>query len=138
MAKQSMYYHFKNNTMKRIYLLVLASFIAVTSIAQRHQPVNPQKDKQNIEGFTVRLKEAPGNTYLFDIEKEGKPVAIQLHNPFTMAQQGFQKKEDSYKVAKWLLREYKLTGHFPLMIPPHVAHELNISRYNAPNNRSNH
>jgi hypothetical protein len=126
MTKRSMNYHFKNNTMKRIYLLMLASFIAVTSIAQRHEPVNPQKDKQNIEGFMVRLKEAPGNTYLFDILKEGKPVSVQVQNPFTMSQQGFGKKEDNYKVAKWLIREYKTTGHFPLMIPPHIAHELKL------------
>lgn len=46
------------------------------------EPVNPQKDKREIDGFVVRLKPTPGN-YRYEIFRGNRPVDLQEHNPET-------------------------------------------------------
>lgn len=131
--------------MKNLCLLGILLCTVITTSAQKqipanvqptkvHEPVNPQKDKREMEGLSVHLKEASGNTYLFDITKDGKPVTLMMNNPFTMRSEGFDKKEDAFKLAGWLVREYKMKGYFPPVIPPHVALELKIPLHRPPQN----
>src|SRR5687767_8411523 len=112
--------------MRKSFCILLLQFFMIISYAQKHEPVHPLNDKQEIDGFTVRLKEAANETYLFDILKDGKPVSVQVNNPFTLQPEGFNLKDDNYKVARWLIRQYKQTGYFPVIVPPHVGLELKI------------
>ena len=98
---------------------------------QRPEPVNPMKDKQEYQGYTIRLMPAmpaPGSmgSYGFDILKDNKPVLHQVRNPLPFYPKGIQKKEDAYKIAQWMISEYTNTGHWPKIVPPHIARELKI------------
>ncbi len=120
--------------MRKLCLLLLLQVATLALLAQQnedaqpHEPLNPQKDKKEFQGFTIRLKPAPGNTYLFDILRRGTPAGAPLHhNPVTMLPQGFNSKADAYKVAEWMIKKQKKTGHIPPVLPPHIAKTLNIS-----------
>ena len=112
--------------MKRFYLLMFAVFIGMFCLAQKHERVNQQKDTKVIDGFTVQLKDALENTYLFDITKNGKTLLVLAEHPVTMRHIGFNTKVDTYKIAQWLINEYKVTGNFPKVVPPHVPLQLGI------------
>src|SRR5688500_11693946 len=103
--------------MKRIYLLIMLQIVACTLFAQKNEPVNPMTDKQEYEGYTVRLMPAMAGQestviYGFYILKDNKPVVHQFQNPLPFSPKGIQKKEDAYKIAQWMIREYKNTGHW--------------------------
>ena len=127
--------------MKTIYLLTILQIAAVTLFAQNNEPVNLQrsgpvnsmKDKQEYRGYTIRLLNlpVPGNTgrYGFDILKDNKLVMHQFQNPLPFSPKGVQKKEDAYKIAQWMIREHRKTGHWQNIIPPHIAHELKIETH---------
>lgn len=128
--------------MKKIYLIILLQIAICTLFAQKHQPVivqrpelvNPIKDKQEYQGHTIRLMPAmpvPGSmgSYGFDILKNNKPEVHQFQNPLPFSPKGIQKKEDAYKIAQWMIREYEKTGHWQNLVPPHVARELKIETY---------
>ena len=86
-------------------------------------------DKKEIEGFTVQLRTAPGNTYLFDILQG--PVVLDpslRNNPATSLTKGFATREDAFKVARWMIQRYKKDGHLPSVVPPHVLDELKINK----------
>lgn len=121
--------------MKKIYMLLMLQCAVFTSFAQKHEPVNPHKDKKEMGGFEVRLKPMPGN-YRYEIFKGNKPINMREHNADILMPQGFEKKEDAFKVAAWSIKEQKKTGHFPLMIPPHVAMELGIDILPKPAKRN--
>jgi hypothetical protein len=58
-------------------------------------------------------------------------------NPINMLPEGFTTKEDAFKVAEWMIKEYGNQNHLPPMVPPHVLHELKIkdqSTYHSPEN----
>jgi len=125
--------------MKKLCLLLLVNSLFLMLSAQKHEPVNvqrpepvnPVKDKQEYQGYTIRLMPAMPDpetmgSYGFDILKDNKPVVHQLQNPLPFSPKGIQKKEDAYIVAQWMIREYKNTGHWQNIVPPHVAHELKI------------
>ena len=90
--------------MKKICLLMILQ-IAVAVFAQKNEPnvqrpepVNPMKDKQEYEGYTIRLipaMPAPGSmgSYGFDILKDNKPVVHQFQNPLPFSPKGIQKKD---------------------------------------------
>ncbi len=115
--------------MKKVHLFILLLFFSCLAIqAQRPEPVNPQKDKKQVQGLTVQLRPAPGNTYLFSMLKEdGTPIPYPPFNPVTRRPDGFQTKEDAYKIAGWLIKEYKKTGRVPRRIPLPVAEALNVT-----------
>lgn len=101
---------------------------------QRPERVNPMKDKQEYQGYTIRLMPAmpvPGSmgSYGFDILKDKKLVMHQFQNPLPFSPKGIQKKEDAYKVAQWMIQEYKNTGHWQNIMPPHIAQELKIETH---------
>ena len=128
--------------MKKICLLAILQIVVFTVSAQkketlyvqRPEPVNPMKDKQEYQGYTIRLMPAmpmPGSmgSYGFDILKDNKPVVHQFQNPLPFFPKGIQKKDDAYKIAQWMIREYKNTGHWQNIVPPHIAHELKIETH---------
>ena len=128
--------------MKKIYLLMILQITVVTLFAQKNEPVNlqrpepvnPMKDKQEYQGYTIRLMNAMPMTgsmgsYGFDILKDNKPVVHQFQNPLPFSPKGVQKKDDAYKIAQWIIREYKHTGHWENIMPPHIAHELKIETH---------
>src|ERR1700686_3540142 len=115
--------------MKKICLLMILQIAVCILFAQKHEPinlqrpepVNPMKDKQEYQGYTIRLVPAmpiPGNmgSYGFDILKDNKPVVHQFQNPLPSSPKGIQKKDDAYKIAEWIIREYKNTGHWQNII----------------------
>ena len=125
--------------MKKIYLLMILQIVVFSVFAQKHEPVNlqrpepvnPMKDKQEYQGYTIRLMPAmpvPGSmgSYGFDILKDNKPVVHQFQNPIPFLPKGIQKKVDAYKIAQWIIREYEKTAHWQNIIPPHIAHQLKI------------
>jgi hypothetical protein len=114
--------------MRKIYLLLSFSFL-FAALAKAQQPpimIDPVKDKKEISGYTIQLKMAPRNTVLFEIMQQGKPVYMHPMNPVSMLPEGFDTKEDAFKVAEWMIREYGKQPHFPPMVPPHVVRELKI------------
>ena len=117
--------------MQKVYFLLLLLCLSGSLLAQKKEPVNPAKDKKEINGFVVRLKLKPGN-YQYEILRGNRPVDLKEHNPELIMPQGFENKEDAFKLAAWVIREQKKTGHFPSMIPPHVAMELGIDTHPKP------
>jgi len=117
--------------MKKIYLLLLLQPLALALFAQQNghpqvpEPVNPQKDKKQFQGYTIQLTPVPG-TYGYDIWEGNKIVFRQHENPMPLLSGGLKKKEDVFKVAVWVIKEYKKTGHWTTDVLPHIARELNI------------
>ena len=104
-----------------------------TSDVQRPEPVNPMKDVQEYQGYTIRLLPvfpAPPNiagfTYGFDILQNNKPVVHLVKNPLASSPKGIQKKEDAYKIAQWMIQEHAKTGHWESQITPDITKELKI------------
>ena len=128
--------------MKKICLLIILQIAVCTLFAQKNEPVkfqrpepvNPMKDKQEYQGYTIRLMPAmpvPGSmgSYGFDILKDNKPVVHQFQNTLLFSPKGIQKKDDVYKIAQWMIQEYKNTGHWQNIVPPHMVHELKIETH---------
>src|SRR5436190_21430924 len=114
--------------MQKIYLLGFLLIGSLTIFAQKNVPANPQKDKQEYEGYTINIIPAKGSTYLFDIMQG--PIQLtrgMQNNPATMLPKGFDSKDDAYKVAKWMIKQYEKDRHLPGMVPPHVLDELKIN-----------
>lgn len=67
--------------------------IAVVAVfAQRHEPVNPQKDKIYYQGYLIRLMPAHGPGYGYDIFKGKELMVHQSYNPFTRSHMDLIKK----------------------------------------------
>lgn len=107
------------------FLLVLI-FSIVTAHAQQVEKFNPEKERRDINGYTIRLVPAPVNTFGFFIMKGKKPVYSQLSDPFSNSVLGFKTKETAYKVAEWVVNEDNKNGRPPITIPVSVAKELNL------------
>lgn len=103
----------------------------------KREPINLQKDKQVMEGFVVKLLPAPDGLYSFQVLKDNQPIYLQLKNPFTGQPGGFEKKEDAFNIARWMIKEYKRNGQFPQVIPPHVAQEFNIDIFKQKSTNGN-
>ena len=125
--------------MKKISLFIILQAAVFTVFAQKNEPVkvqrpepvNPVKDKQEYQGYTIRLM--PGTSrpesmgsFGFNILKDNKLLVHRFQNPLPFSPKGIQKKGDAYKIAQWMIREYKNTGHWQKIVPPHIAHELKI------------
>jgi len=87
--------------MRKIYLLLTFSFLIAVLAKGQQQPVliYPVKEKKEIRGYTIQLKMAPGNTMLFEIHQQCKSVYIYHLNPVSMWPEGFETRDDAYKVA---------------------------------------
>lgn len=109
-----------------LLMLILTSSASV--LAQKASPINPA-DKKEIGELIIQLRAAPGNSYLFDILHG--PINLNdgiKDNPATMLPKGFASKEDAFKVAEWMIKQYKKHGHLPPGVPPHVLDELKIAK----------
>ena len=50
----------------------------------------------------------------------------QFQNALPFSQKGVQKKEDAYKIAQWIIQDYKKTGHWQNSVSADVARNLKI------------
>lgn len=112
--------------LKHIILFVVVLFTATSVHAQQQERFNPQTDKREMNGYTIRLIPAPGNTFGFSVMQGKRPVWVQLSNPFSHAPTGFKNKEDAYKLAGWIINEKATKGRLPQRIPADVAKQLNL------------
>jgi len=106
-----------------VFILLFACFIVH---AQTVEKFDPQKDQKIMNGYTIHLTPAFGNTFGFAIMKDNKPVWSQPFNPLSAAPTGFKNKEDAYKVAEWIITEGIKNG-IPRKISPSDLKRLNIS-----------
>jgi hypothetical protein len=128
--------------MKKINIAIGLLLFSMTALAQRGEPVNPQKDKREYKGYTIRLLPAIGGTYGYDIVKGKQRVVHQAYNPFTSSPMGLSKKEDAYKVAKWQIQQLnegkELSAGRPMdqesdtKLPPALARNLHRQGSNGP------
>jgi hypothetical protein len=112
---------FLTNTscMRNILLICLLLFCG-QQIAHAQKPpllLYPVKDKKEVQEYTIQLRPAPGNTDLFDIFKQGRPMYQHPMHPVTMLPEGFPNKDEAYKVAEWMIKEY---GRQPHPFPPQL------------------
>ena len=108
-----------------------ALFFSITAAyAQKAESFNPEKDKREVNGYTIHLMRMPANTFGFFILKGKKPVYSQLSDPFSHSPVGFKNKEDAYKLAEWVAGEDSKNGRPPMAIPPSVAKQLNLQGTN--------
>ena len=122
--------------MKNINIAIGLLLFSMTALAQRGEPVNPQKDKQEFKGYTIRLLPAMGGTYGYDIVRGKQRVVHQSYNPFTLSPMGLSKKEDAYKVAQWQIQQLnegkQLSAGRPrdhesdTRLPPALARKLHM------------
>jgi hypothetical protein len=121
--------------MRKIYLLLVLVICSTTLWAQKNESASLRNQKKEIDGYTIQIKPAPLETFLFDILKDGRPVYTLMNNPFTMKPEGFEKRNDAFNIGEWLIREFKMTQHFPPIVPPHVAdlYKIKINSETRPN-----
>ncbi len=123
--------------MKKICLLLILQIFVCSLFAQkqepvavqRPEPVNPMKDKQEYQGYTIRLLHTipvqPGAGNLnFIILKDNRLVMQAHQNPANFPIVKIKTKEEAYKVARWFIDDFKRTGHWQISIPPHIINEL--------------
>jgi hypothetical protein len=125
-------------TLKYLLLCLCFSLFVVLAEAQQQTPkrpvqLNPLKDKLEYQGFTVRLIPTMDGYYGFDIFKTGKLVLHQTENPLPAF--GITERADAFITAKWMINEYRNTGHFPRVFPPGFEKQFQVSQ---PVNPSNH
>ena len=119
--------------MKKILLILVLHMAAPIIHAQKIDsnniltkvPVVEMNNTRDYSGFTIKLMSQNVTGYSFDISGE-KNLARHFQNPLPFSPKGIQKKEDAYKIAQWIINEYKKTGHWENMVPPHVLKELKI------------
>lgn len=122
--------------MKKINLLAVLFFFSIAMKAQKHEPINPQKDRREFQGYTIRLLPAMGGTYGYDIMRANERVIHQGRNPFTFSSRGLAKKEDAFRLAQWQIqqlqsRQSPAVGKAVIMrnsrkLPPVLAHRFQI------------
>lgn len=120
--------------MKQILLILVLLLAAFNIHAQKVDSLNTLRKVPAIEmtnardysGFTIKLVSKNPASYSFDILTAKKTVAHHFQDPLPFSPKGIQKKEDAYKIAQWMINQYKKTGHWENMMPPHVAKELKI------------
>ena len=128
--------------MKKINIVVALLLFSMAALAQRQEPVHPQKDKQEFEGYTIRLLPAMGGTYGYDIRKGNQLIVHQSRNPFSLSPMGLSKKEDVYKLAQWQIRQLNegkqlastqpLTQGRDVKLPPALEHRLQLQGSRGP------
>src|SRR6478736_8204537 len=116
---------------KHTTFLSVLFFSITVAHAQQAEKFNPEKEKREINGYTIRLMPMPANTFGFFIMKGKKPVYSQLSDPFSHSPVGFKNKEDAYKLAEWVAGEDNKKGRPPMVIPPSVAKQLNLQDTNS-------
>jgi hypothetical protein len=128
--------------MKKLNLALSLLLLSMVAWAQRGEPVNPQKDQQVYQGYTIRLLPAMAGSYGYQIVKGNQLFVFQYRNPFTGSQDGLRKKEDAYKVAQWQIRQLlagkpstqdmRLTQGKDLNLPPALRQKLQMQGNRSP------
>jgi hypothetical protein len=106
-------------------LIIHAQKVDPNSIARR-VPVMEMNNTRDYSGFTIQLISKNLDRYSFDILTGTKTMAHHFQDPLPFSPKGIQKKDDAYKIAQWMINQYKKTGHWENMMPPHVAKQLEI------------
>lgn len=120
--------------MKKILLILAFQIAAFIIHAQKidpnkmatRLPIIEMNNTRDYSGFTIKLIARNPSTYTFDILTGTMTIAHHFQNPLAFSRKGIQKKEDAYKIAQWMINQYKKTGHWENMMPPHVAQQLAI------------
>jgi hypothetical protein len=132
-----------NAFMKKTCVVIILQLLLFAVHAQKNErsklqvmePVNPVRDTQEYLGYIIRLMPCMPSlkstgSYGFDILKDNKPVVHQFKNPLPLSPGGIQKKQDAYKIAQWMIREYRKTGHWQSKVPPHITYDLRLQPIN--------
>ena len=122
--------------MKKINLLAVLLFFSITMKAQKHEPIYPQKDRREFQGYTIRLLPAKGGGYGYDIMRVNERVIHQGRNPFSFSSRGLANKEDAFRLAQWQIQQLKsrqsvVVGKGAITqnsrkLPPVLAHRFQI------------
>ena len=122
--------------MKKINLLSLILFFSIAIKAQKHEPLNTQKDRREFQGYTIRLLPVRGGGYGYDIMRANERVIHQGRNPFSFSSRGLANKEDAFKLAQWQIQQLKnrqsgAVGKAAITrnsrkLPPVLAHRIQI------------
>lgn len=120
-------------------MLILLLAAGLYSIGQKHSSDPTQhrkgfsleKNKKTYEGYVIIVLPAiPGQgnigNYRFDILENNQPVFHQVQTLLPYSKKGIQNIEDAYKIAEWMVIEFKKTGRWENTIQPHVMHQLKI------------
>ncbi|SHF45932.1 hypothetical protein [Flavisolibacter ginsengisoli] len=128
--------------MKKFNLAVSLLLISMVACGQRGESVNPKKDHQEYQGYTIRLLPAMSGSYGYEIVKDKQLIVLQYRNPFTGSPDGLNRKEDTYKLAQWQIRQLatgKSWGHgMPLAqgkelkLPPALLQKLQMQGSRGP------
>jgi len=110
---------------KHFTLLFIFLFTCIIVHAQTAEKFSPQRDQKIMNGYTIHLTPAFGNTFGFAIMKGNKPVWSQPFNPLSAAPTGFKNKEDAYKVAEWIITKGIKNG-IPQKISQYDLKQLNL------------
>jgi hypothetical protein len=106
-------------------LIIYAQKIDSNSIVRKAAVIDLHNSR-DYSGFTIKLIPKNPSCYSFDIFTGTKTLAHHFQNPLPFSPKGVQKREDAYKIAQWIINQYKRTGHWENMMPPHVARQLQI------------
>lgn len=92
---------------------------------------NPIKDNKEYKGYVIKLIPAlpnPNNLFSYGFKILGKnmPVLHQDKNPVPSIAIGIQNKEDAYKIAEWIINNYKKTRIWKDTLSEQEAQEINI------------
>ena len=120
---------------KHFTLIFIFLFTCIIVHAQTAEKFSPQRDQKIMNGYTIHLTPAFGNTLGFAIMKGNKPVWSQPFNPLSAAPTGFKNKEDAYKVAEWIITKGIKNG-IPQKISPSDLKQLNLSTQMPDNSSS--
>lgn len=118
--------------MKKICFLLLLYAAANPSFAQTTHPqqassiVNPRLDKQEKEGFTIVLKPAIRNTFLFSVYQKGTLLHAAMRHPVSKSATGFKSRDEAFRAAGWMIGVFKESGVFPEAIPADDARRLQL------------
>jgi len=120
--------------MKKIGLVLVLQVMIYAAYAQKQDSlihlqkldVTGANDSRLYSGFTIKLVSNETRSYHFDILSDDKSLTHHFQNPLPFSAKGIQKRDDAYKIAQWIINEYKKTGHWENMIPPHIARQLGV------------
>ncbi len=116
--------------MKKFVLLTAVLFSAVLSL--KAQAKNPPKNQDVVlfMNHVIQLHKA-STGYLYVVYYENNLVLNQNSNPFNQSKNGFLKKEEALRIAKWQIIHFNQSDlrqmKAPQRIPVAVARQLKIS-----------
>jgi hypothetical protein len=128
--------------MKKFYLLLLTQLLVSILFAQVTGPVNPQVEKLEYEGYTIRLFSLSAGSIGYDIFTNNKLILHQSFNPFTGGSIGLNSKEEAYRVAKWQIAQLKMDkaslqvtnkAHVPLKLENNTNNITNTALFKVAN-----